>query len=127
MTLDPAPGVEADAPDVAFSRVLAKGLTGEEPLPVLAHDGTDPGAAYFAELVADLRTVFDDLGGASILDRDLAAALFYLTHVTAQGYAAAEREGRELRESLVDPDLLRVELAAESILTGVWHALDNED
>ncbi|UZN04513.1 hypothetical protein [Cellulomonas sp. S1-8] len=107
----------------AAARVI-EAATSLDGLPASARAGEDPGPAYFARLVADLRTLFDELAGATQIDRELASALHAVAHRGALGYVDAVAYGRTLRPTLVDPDMLDVELAVESVLTGEWHTLE---
>ncbi len=105
------------------SRIIERGLAGERSLPVFARNAEDPGQEYFAELKLDLKQLFECLGESRTIDRELAAALFGIGHHSYVNFEAAIHHGREFRETLIDPDLIDLEMAVDSIFTGEWTTL----
>ena len=100
--------------------LIEKGYSGENSLPVQARSSEDPGADYFVQLKSELKQLFDLLEGEEKIDRILAAALFGLSHVSYTNYEAAIHHGVKFRDTLIDPDLIEIEMAVESIFSGEW-------
>ncbi|TWT79637.1 hypothetical protein CA13_10410 [Planctomycetes bacterium CA13] len=105
------------------TKLIDQGLTGGDSLPVLARSAEDPGQQYFAELKLDLKRLFDLLGDSRTIDRELAAALFGIGHHAYVNYEASINHGREFRDTLIDPDLIDLEMAVDSIFTCEWVTL----
>ena len=104
-------------------KLIDRGLTGEHSLPVMARGSEDPGEGYFAEMKEDLKALFDALGDSKTIDRTLAAALYGIGHHAYVNFEASIHHGRKYRETLVDPDLIDLEMAVDSIFTGEWVTL----
>lgn len=95
---------------------------GENGLPVQARLGNDPGYQYFEDLKTDLRDLFELIGGEANISKELALALYYIAHIPYNEYSYWRSKGRTYREDLFDPQLLQIEFAVESILSGEWRS-----
>jgi hypothetical protein len=103
--------------------IINKAYLDENALLVMARMGEDPGHEYFSTLKKELRELFDLLKSETKISRELASALFNLSHSAQVNYQAAINHGVKLREDLMDPDMLEIEILVESIFSGEWHEL----
>lgn len=106
--------------DKLKSSIIEKGYRGSDALPVLARGASDPGEEYFRNLQSELKQLFDDIEDDETIDRELACALFGLGHIAYVNYEAAINHGVEFRDTLMDPDMIDVEMAVDSIFSGEW-------
>lgn len=106
-----------------ITSLIDKGLLSENSLPVLARMAEDPGEKYFIELKDELKRLFELMEGENNIDRKLAAALFGLSHIAYTNYEAAIHHGKKFRDTLIDPDMIDIEMAVDSIFNGEWITL----
>lgn len=103
--------------------LVDKGYASENSLPVMARMGEDPGNDYFENIKNELRELFDLLEGSLQIDRELACGLFGIAHIASVNYQAAIGHGATFRDDLMDPDMLEVEMMVDSIFSGEWNEL----
>lgn len=87
---------------------------------LLAHGAQDPGQEYFGQLLTQLRCLFDLISTEKEIDRRLAHALYILGYHIYHHYEAAARNGHQFRDTLFDPDIFALEMAAESVFSDEW-------
>ncbi len=101
--------------------IIYKGLQAEDALPFMARQGIDPGSAYFKALHTELHNLFIASKTENV-DRELYLALWNMGHTSFLAYE--NYNGPPLRETLLDPDMLNIELAVEAFFTNQWHSLE---
>ncbi len=84
--------------------------------------GKPPVPGQVTSTLLALKVVFEALKTAPNLDRELAFALYQLA-VKAQRFFAAGRKAGVDWPPLLNEDLVRISLGAESIFSGTWQTL----
>jgi hypothetical protein len=97
----------ADNPDTLFNRL---------------QQGKPPVPGQVTSILLALKVVFEALKPAPTLDRELVFALYQLA-VKGQKFFAAGRKAGVDWPPLLNQDLMRIALAAESIFSGTWQTL----
>jgi hypothetical protein len=80
----------------------------------------DPGPERMRRLLLALRCLFEDLRGATSIDRRLAAALHGLAVYSESYSLSGSMQGYKWREGLIVDEIPALGLAVESIFAGEW-------
>ncbi|NJM72555.1 MAG: Dethiobiotin synthetase [Scytonema sp. RU_4_4] len=84
--------------------------------------GRPPIPGQITSILLALKVVFEGLKDATVVDKELAYALYQLSIRTQQLFAAGRKKGVEWSPLLLQ-DLLRIALATECIFSGEWKSL----
>ena len=86
----------------------------------------DPGPNRMRRLLRALRSIFEDLRGATVLDRHLASTLHGLAVHSDSYTLAGSMQGYGWREGLITDEVPALVRAVESIFAGEWQELHAE-
>jgi len=106
-------------PTEARDLLLAESLAVDGVL-IALRMGDDPGPERMGRLIAALRVIFDQLQGATVIDRELAYALHGFAVYPDMHVSSWARQGRKWRPGLVENELPALGFAIESIFAGAW-------
>jgi len=82
--------------------------------------GEDPGPERMGRLLEASKVIFNELQGATTIDRRLAGALHALAVFSDQKISSRARQGREWRRNLVDTEVPALSTSVLSIFEDAW-------
>ncbi|MGG6293419.1 Dethiobiotin synthetase [Leptolyngbya sp. AN02str] len=81
--------------------------------------GKPPVPGQVTTLLLALKVLYERLGGAEFLDRELVHALYVLAIESRYYYDSGRQQGVNW-PPLLDEDLMRIAIAVKSIFSGTW-------
>ncbi len=111
--------------ETAYKFLIDQTLISEEnpdALLMRLQQGRPPVPGQITSILLALKVVFEGLKDATVVDKELAYALYQLSIKSQQLFAAGRRVGVEW-PLLLKEDLLRIAIATESIFSGKWQNL----
>jgi hypothetical protein len=105
--------------ETAKKVLIDQTINSEESDALIVHlrQGKPPVPGQITSILLALKVVYEGLKGETVLDRDLAYALYLLTLKAQQLFAAGRKAGVNWPPLLQD-DLLRISQAVEGIFSG---------